>query len=267
MQAVVIDRLQGEPAALAKTAAKALGLTAYEVTASMNVPEHGPAVLAVLADLDEAQAYAAALRLAGFESTVISVRDAISGLHDFLVRSFEFGSITLHVEDRQGRSRDVAYADVDLLIRATRVTAEKDVRIVRKREFSLASAIVSGGLINTRVKETKHSTTKVDADELLFVYLAGEPCPIAFDHSDLLYQALGASMQPSRAANFVHLVTTLRNRCPGAQFDERLRQRSIQSQTLGRTLNPDSHLDFAIALVAASKRHPTGSPFRRPDVL
>ena len=70
MFAVVVDRMTGEPEALARAAAGVLGGTAYDMRASMNVPAGGPAVLSVVADAAVAEQHRAGLQQAGFCAAV-----------------------------------------------------------------------------------------------------------------------------------------------------------------------------------------------------
>jgi hypothetical protein len=250
VHAVVIDRLPADVGALAKAAADVLGATAYDVRASMNVPGGGPAVLSTFADPGRAEETRAALQRAGFAATVVPV-GAVPARID--VRRFEFRGGVLAVEDRTGTRQEVHHAEVDLLLRASAVTTTSTTKVVNERKFSPVRSVLSGGLVNTSVQRTKKTTRSTDSDELLIVY-RGEHPPLRMSEHGLQYQGLGAALQPSRMANFRFAVDELRRRCPQAPVDERLRQRAVQSQVLGRTLSPDDHLDFAIELVAASAR-------------
>jgi hypothetical protein len=249
VHAVVIDRLQGDAGSLAKLAADVLGGTAYDYRASLNA--HGPAVLRVLGDPREAEAVRAALERAGFHASVVAVR---GGDPHFEARQFVLGEEVLEVENRTGTRRRVPYSAVDLLLRASAVSTVSTTKIVEERKFSLGRSLMSGGLVNTRVQRTKKTTRSTDSDEILFIYDTDDSEPVVMAEKGLLYQSLGSKLAPSRAANFLFVVDELRRRCARAGFDERLRQRPAQAQTLGRTLSPEDHLHFAAALVAASVR-------------
>lgn len=250
MLAVVIDRVSGDVEQAARTVATAMGKTVYEARASVSAPEGGPAVVAVLADPDAAEAVAAGLHAAGVTSKVVAVRDPLPGL--LVPRRFELGEHELGVEMRDGSHATLRYADIDVLLRGMRQTQSSSTTTTTERKLSIGSALLSGGLVNTRKEKVTRTSTATDSDELVLV-LAGAHAVCLREH-ELQYQSLGAALQPSRTANFRHLVAELYRRCPTALHDERLMRRAAQSQLLGPMLSPDDHLELALRLVADSLR-------------
>lgn len=250
MYAVVVDRLQGEPGDNAKKAASVLGGTAYDMRASMNVPDGGPTVLTVLADAQAAEAARAQLQATGFTAAVVAVAQVGPRID---VRRFEFTESAVVIDARQGPPLELVYGDVDLLIRASAVTTTSSTKTVKERKLSIGRAALSGGLINTRTTKSQQTTRSTDSDELLYLF-RGDAAPVRMSEHGLQFQGLGDAVQPSRTANFMYTTDVLRRRCVRAGYDERLRRRAVQAQTLGRTLSPDDHLELAIDLVAASRR-------------
>lgn len=248
MLAVVVDELEGNPAELAAKAVAVLGGVAYDVRASLTVPGGGPSVLTVVGDPQRAEALCAGLRDQGFVARVVAVKQERP---HFEVRRFTLGPSSLEVEDRDGLRRSVTYGSVNGLIRASAVRTTVSTKNVRERKFNPVRSMLSGGLVNTSVKVTKKTSRNTDSDELLFVY-AGADEALRFSEQALAYQGLGDAMQPSRLANFMFVVDAMVKACPRARFDERLRRRSTQSQILGRTLNADDYVEFAVHLVAQS---------------
>ena len=61
-------------------------------------------------------------------------------------------------------------------------------------------------------------------------------------------------MKLTRELNFAYLISELRRFCPGAKYDDRLLNRVGQVRLLGPTLNPETNLDLAIDILAASRR-------------
>ncbi len=86
--------------------------------------------------------------------------------------------------------------------------------------------------------------------EGFFILYAGSNPPLEFRENGLLYESLGQLRKPSRAANFVFLVSELRSRCRAARYDERLLTRAGQAALLGSSLYPEKHLAVATALLA-----------------
>jgi hypothetical protein len=250
MFAVVIDRVGGDVAESARALAGALGKTPYEVRASLQLPGGGPAVVAVHAGLDAAEVSAVAVRAAAFTCSVIAVREPLPGL--LVPRRFELADHELAIECRDGSSARLRYAEIEVLIRGMQQTQASLTATVTERKLDFGRAILSGGLVNTRTEKTTRTTTTTDSDEFLLLVGGGHSCSLR-EH-ELQYQSLGAALQPSRTANFRYLVTELYRRCSTAARDERLMRRSVQSQTLGPMLSPDTHLDLALRLVADSIR-------------
>ncbi|MGH1342459.1 MAG: hypothetical protein ACRBN8_12945 [Nannocystales bacterium] len=255
MLAVVVDELQGDPKDLAQRAVEVLGGTAYDVRASLTVPGGGPAVLAVVAESDRAEALRAGLEARGMRTTVVSVR-ADRPMLD--VRRFSLEPRSLEVEDRDGRRCSVPFSSVGVLVRASAVETKVSTKTIRERKFNPMRSVLSGGLVNTSVKVTKKRQRETDSDELLFLFSRGSP-PLRLSERNLQYQGLGDALQPSRMANFLFTANAIVQGCPRARLDERLRRRSFQSQLLGRTLSPDEHIDFAVHLVAQSLQRPLPS--------
>jgi hypothetical protein len=256
MHAVVVDRVTGDVAEAARKLAGVLGKTAYEVRPSVQVPGGGPAVVAVLADPDAAAATAAALRGVGFECGVVTVRDPLPG--QIVARRFEIGAAALVVEARESPAVALPYAEVELLVRGSRMTQAKYTETVRETKLSLGRTLATGGLLNTKTETTTRTRTATDGDEFLVVFAGATP--VVLREHELQYQSLGAALQPSRTANFRHVVAELQRLCPQAVRDERLMRRATQAQILGPMLSPDDHLDLAIELLATSLRGDVSPP-------
>jgi hypothetical protein len=265
VHAVVIDRVANDvaepagPSDLARALASVLGKTAYEVRPSLQVPEGGPAIVAVHAQPDAAEQTATQLRAAGFHCSAVPAKDPLPGL--VVARRFELGATELTVETRDATTVSLPYAAVDVLLRGTRQTQSKQTEKVTERKLAIGRSILSGGLVNTRTETTTRTRTTTDADEFLLVFAGASVCSLR-EH-EMQYQSLGAALQPSRTANFRHVVAELQRLCAHALRDDRLMRRSTQGQILGPMLSPDDHLELAAKLVADSLRaRPPASPYR-----
>jgi len=250
MFAVVILRWSGDVSALANAAAQALGQTAYEVRASLQSPDCGPAVMGVLADPEVARQRAEALVRAGFAARVVRVERELQAL---AVRSFTLSEQGLAAQARDQHQAELRYTEIDRLVQATWTKTTRRSKTVREQKFSVTRTLLSGGLVSTKGVERQETTTNTESDDLLFVF-GGDEGPLRFVSKELDYRGLGPAMEPSRTASFAKLVAELRRRCPHARFDGRLRRSVSQAQTLGRTLSPEDYLDFAVTLVAESMK-------------
>jgi len=252
MQAVVIDRITGNLELAAKAVAEALGKTLYEVRPTVRVPAGGPAVVAVLANLDAANETGSRLQAAGFEVRVVDASDPLPGA--VVGRHFELDPDGVTIDARDGQRVVCPFPSVEALVHAMEASRTAQTQTVTERKLDIGRAVLSGGLVNTRTERRTRTTTKTDAEELLLIF-AGDLPPLVLREHELTYQSLGEALQPSRSANFRYLVTRIRQGCPGAAWDERLMRQSTQSQILGPMLSPEAHFPLVAALVAASLRH------------
>ena len=248
MHAVVIDRIEADPQAAIQAAAQALGVTAFDVRPSMTAEP--PAVLTVLADPGHAAATVAALHAAGVQATVRPIDVAPTYVE---VRQLELTAAGVRVADRSGTPIDVPYAEIDALIRVISTTVQSSTKEVRERKLSLGRSMMTGGLMNTKVEKKQVTSRQTDSDELLYVF-HGAAQPLRLSESEMTYQGLGANLQPSRLANFNFIADELRRNAPHASFDDRLRKGANLGRMLGRTLSPETHLEFAVGLVAGAVR-------------
>ena len=145
----------------------------------------------------------------------------------------------------------MVFSSVRLLLRASRLISESTTEIVRERKLSLGRAILTGGLVMTRVEKRKRQLTRGEPEGLLYVYAEGHR-PLYFGQLALDYRGLGGRLAPNAAQNFAHLWDALRERCPRAIRNDLLTNRTFQAALLGPALSPERHLDLAISLL---KRH------------
>lgn len=251
MHVVAIHGWQEETPALAQALAAALGVTAYE--ARQRLIGGGPAVVGRFADPQQARALAAKLQQGGVATFVLDAAAVRFCADCFVVRRFVPGERSVRVETGEGVGRDIAYGEVELLLRTSRITVRAETETTAGRRFSLGRAALTGGLIATRRVERREAVTAEERGEELYLF-AGRGAPVVFSGNRMHYEGLGAAMKPSREMNFLHLVTELLRVCPDAAYDDRLAKRAGQVHLLGPALNPESHLPLAVAVLAGSFR-------------
>lgn len=258
MHVVVLDRLADAPATLAQTLAEILGKTAYECRPLVSAPGGGPVIAACHAHEAEALAVAQQARAAGIDATVVA--DSLAAaVRTFIGRSFELGDTAIRIQSRDGQQVVLPFGEIEVVVRGSVTTRSSQTETTTTRKLDVGRAVLTGGLMMTRKHKTSHTTTTTDSHGFMIVFSRGATPPVVLDEQELQYQSLGADMQPSRMANFLHLAGQVRKRSPGATWDERLLRRVTQQQMLGTTLSADEHLDLAIALIAASARRRSSS--------
>jgi hypothetical protein len=248
---LVLQGWTAEVDALARVLAETLGKNLPE--ARTRLLAGGPIVVAGFLDPEPTATMADTLRSRGIaDPLVIGDGELETDAERCFVRDFDLGDCGLRVADHQ-RSLDVAYGEIELLLRGTRVEAHTTRGKPASREFSLARTVMSGGLMLTRPVVGVQAQRTEERTGFLHLY-AGQRPVVVLRETDLRFHWLGAALRPSRHANFKHLVAELRRRAPAAIYDDRLLQRGGQVQLLGPGLSPDRYLDLALSVLAHTLR-------------
>lgn len=251
MHVVAIHGWQEETPSLALSLAAALGVTAYE--ARQRLIGGGPAVVASFADPPQARALVVKLQAGGLAALLVDATAVRSGGGSFAVRRFVPGDRSIRIEAADGFGADIAYGEIDLLLRATRITSHAGSETTAERKFSLGRAALTGGLIATRKIQREQEVAAEVREEVLYLFAGSRP-PVVFAENDMHYDGLGKLMKPSREMNFLHLVTELLRLCPDAVYDDRLARRAGQVHLLGPLLAPGAFLPLAVEILARSLR-------------
>ncbi|MCB9540713.1 MAG: hypothetical protein H6704_31215 [Myxococcales bacterium] len=252
MHVVALRSLPSPEPDRVKALADILGLTAYEARSRLMAPAGGPTVLGQQAEAEAAAAMAQALRAAGFEPLVLDAARVETDARRFVVRRFRLTDAAIEATNRAGEQQAVPYGTVRLALQATGISVETTTETTKSRTFSAGRALATGGLMMSRTQKTTTTRTSEDWSGCLFVYGAGPT--LAFREPELAYDAADGPVLPTRHANFARLASTVKARCPGAVWDDRLVRRASQTQILGPTLPPEDNLDVALALVARALR-------------
>jgi hypothetical protein len=234
---------------LAEALAAALGTTVYEARSRLRVPGKGPLVAALCRDREAAGKIVGKLVSVGFDAIVLDQDEIETDAAQFIVRKFRLDDEALVVESVAGQNLTVDYRSIDLLLRGTSIAGKTEIETLKERKFSLGRTVLSGGLVMSR---TKKITREIKTEEREgFFHLYSESLPaLVFRESVLVYDSPGFALKPSRFANFAYLISELRQRQPGAIFDERLLRRAEQAALLGPLLSPEEFLNVATSLLA-----------------
>jgi hypothetical protein len=249
MNIVAIYNLDKDKDRLSKALAATLGKTAYEARSRLCVPGGGPSVIAVFQDDTKAEDCAEKLRANGFDTVVLRQEEIESDRTRFLARNFEFTGDSLYVESRQMQDLILPYHDIGLMLYGTGIAVHNENETVKERKFSMGRALMTGGVVVTKSESHNVRTEEEDRERFLYIY-APEQQTVVFRENALRYNSLGKALQPSRSANFNHVVTELRRLSPLSAFDDRLLNRGGQVQMLGPLFNPEENLDVATSLLA-----------------
>lgn len=253
MHILAVDHLGEDREAMGQALAQALGITLFEARTRIAGAGAGPVIITSFGDARDADKRAEQLRAAGINPLVLSQDEIETDKKRIIARTFFLADTELVVGTRTGEEVRMAYTDITVIIRGTRITHTSKTETEKKTKFDPGAAILSGGLKMTK-SVTVTSTTSSDLrDSFLHIYGATLQ-PIVFLESGVLYDSLGPALQLTRTANFIHLLGQLRQRCPAALFDDRLLNKPGQSRLLGPLFTPEAHLDIAISVLARSLR-------------
>lgn len=194
------------------------GISAYE--ARTRLAGEFPRVVAVLADRALADEQAGGLRADGMAAAVLDGDDVAHDRGRDVALSLAFGPDALTATMRDGRTREVTYASVGLLIHGVRTGVATSVEESTVKSFSAGRAILTGGLSMRTTKTV--TTTKTTEQREAFVYVRDGGPELALYERSMNYAFLGGGLAPSSMANFTTVLAALRTRCAGARYDGRL---------------------------------------------
>lgn len=248
MNVVAIHYAPGAGESLARPLAEALDKTLYEARARLSDPQGGPAVVGNFAELEPAWAFAGRLRANGIDPILLTPEDVESDAQRFLVHGFRLGEQGITAVSRRGRTVEVAYNEIELVLRGVRIEERTGIQRTEQTKFSPGRALITGGMVLTKTIRKANQVTTETREDFLHLYADGRP-PLAFHAAALNYQSLGPARKPSTAENFAYLVEALRQVLPHARYDERLTNRQARARVLGPSLT-ENHLDVAVTLLA-----------------
>lgn len=248
MHIVAIHDLNEDKETLTGALAAALGLTIYEAGARLRQPGRGPLTVAVFSEEAPAAGLLERLHATGFKASILTSGEIETEGRGLIVRRVSLGGTGLDFIVEKGDNGRIAFQEIDLILRGTAIVSGVTTETVKNTSVSLGSAVLSGGMKITKTTKSVREVTTEERQGFLNLY-AGGRLPLVFRENALAYDGLGPALKPSRAANFIYLITELRRECPDALYDERLLNRAAQVSLLGPSLVPEKHLVVATALL------------------
>jgi len=252
MHLVVINSWKKDVGDSVQEIARALGITAYEVKQRMRCGS--PTVLASFADPQQALAVVNKLNPLGIASMVVDATEVRSRTGSITVRHFKLDESSLHIETGDKRSAKIPYKKIDVLLPATSTVTFSRTETTTEKKLSLGRTLLTGGIPMLKKVTRQKKVTSEESERVLYLYIIRRRDPIVFSQNSITYEGLGNAMQLSRESNFTYLTDELHRRCPGAVYDNRLLKRVGRIQLLGPTLDPDTHMDIATAILVRHLR-------------
>ena len=217
MFVVAILELSGGADDLARLAAE-LGTTLYELKLTLGAGF--PAV--VLATVDPALAASAVKTIDahGHQAELLDRRDIVASSAMTALRDFRFEPDALVADT--SRDERLPYDDILALLRASHRTTTTQTEDVKERKFRPGMAIATGGLVLSKTT-TREVTSRSEArQQVLYLFRRSGSAPMILGERTARYGGLGADLRPTCLENFATTLRLLRERAPGAYYDERL---------------------------------------------
>jgi hypothetical protein len=220
MYAVAIAELSergGDATALAQLATE-LGTTLYELKLVLNAGL--PAIVSLTVDAAVASNASAAIARHGHRAVRFDRRSLVPSTAMTTILDVRFEPDALRAGNRQDER--LAYADILALLRATLRSQETGKREEKERKFRPGMAIATGGLVLSKTTKREVVTHTETREQVLYLFSRSGGTPWILRERTARYAGLGSDLAPSALENFRTTVQRLRQRAPGAVYDERL---------------------------------------------
>ncbi|MDC0708019.1 hypothetical protein POL68_06010 [Stigmatella sp. ncwal1] len=205
--------LEGAAAALGR----AVGLTLAE--ARLRLAPEPPAILASLAP-EAAARLVSELRGAGVAALVVEGAESLPGQR-IVARSATLGPSGASFQPRTGAALALPWAEVSALFRGASTVRSETATLQQTSKFSLSTAIATQGLKMSRKEDRTVRSQQEETEQVILLYGKGGQ-RVVLRERELDFSFLGAAMQPTRIANMGALAKLLKEKAPGAFYDERL---------------------------------------------
>jgi hypothetical protein len=176
------------------------------------------------------------------------------GAGKFIVRRFEFDEQSLRIDSMEGRSAEIPYREIDLLLPGLSIARHSELVKVSERKLSLGKTLMSGGIPMTKKIERQEEVETEESERVIYLYAGSRP-QVLFRQNVMTYEGFGAAMKMSRDLNFAFLTSELRRLCPGAAYNDRLLSRGGPARLLGPAQQMERSLDLAAEVLARCLRN------------
>ncbi len=227
MFVVALTELRGAPEAEAAALAGDLGTTAYD--ARLLLAAGMPAVVRTTPDKAAALDLLARLRARGHGAVACDAAAVVASADMVPMRRPRLGADAVTLDDRPGER--LPYDDVLALVAAVHRSRTETATQTRETRLSVGRAVMTGGLAFTKTVKTDSRSSTAEREGVLYVFRRSGATPWILHEHGTSWAGLGLVLAPSESENYRAAVAALRERAPGAAFEDRLVARRAPETT------------------------------------
>ena len=221
MFVVAIAELHGPAEGEVASLAEDLGVTAYD--ARLLLAAGTPAIVKTTPDRALALDLLGRLRARGHGAVAFDGAAVVSSEDMVAMRRPRLEADAVALDDRPGER--LPYADVLALLPAVHQRRADTTTETREKKISLTRGLMTSGMSFTKTVKTNTRSATEERDVVLYVFRRSGAVPWLLREHGTSWVGLGLPLAPSEGENYRLAVAALRERAPGATFDDRLTSR------------------------------------------
>jgi len=195
-----------------------LATTPYELKLAFNAGF--PAVVLVTADETQARAAQKVIAGRGHRPILCDRRDVTPSSEMTQLRAFRLLPDALIPDE--GSPRRLDFGDISVLLRATHRTTSERTEQVKERKIRPVMAVMTGGLVLSKTTQRTVTSSTAHNEQVLYLFSRSH-APWLLRERNASYSGLGSRLSASSFENFGTTIQLLREGCPSAAYDERLK--------------------------------------------
>jgi len=224
---VAVTELHGPAEDEVAPLAADMGATAYD--ARLLLAAGMPAIVKTTPDRALALDLLARLRARGHGAVACDAAAVVSSEDMVTMRRPRLEADAVTIDDRPNER--LPYADVLALLPAVHQRRVDTATQTRETKLSMGRALMTGGMTFTKTVKTNTHNAAEERDVVLYVFRRSGETPWLLRERGTGWAGLGLPMAPSESENYRLAVSALRERAPGATFDDRLMARKAAERS------------------------------------
>jgi hypothetical protein len=224
---VALTELSGTLEAEAAALGADLGATAYD--ARLLLAGGLPVIAKTTPDKAAALDLLARIRARGHGAVACDAAAVVASADMVTMHRPRLGEDAIALDERPDAR--LRYDDVLALLLASHRRRVDTTTQTRETKLSVGRALMTGGMAFTKTVKTDARTAAEERDGVLYVFRRSGETPWILHEHGTSWPGMVATLAPSEGENFRRAVAALRQRAPGAVFDDRLATRRAAERT------------------------------------